>query len=80
MCRIMCLTIGLRFDQINKLPSCGVLTSYKNRISFWTNPSILFRYVVVKKSEHMPYFDERFFNYGYNKIQYIDHLKYIGYV
>lgn len=27
----------------------------------------------------MPMFDERFINYGYNKVQWLEHLRYMGY-
>ena len=37
------------------------------------------RYLIVRKSDHMPLFDERFINYGYNKQQWVEHLRYIGY-
>lgn len=37
-------------------------------------------YVMVKKSESLPPFDERFVNYGYNKVQWLEHLRYRGYV
>ena len=37
------------------------------------------RYLIVRKSEHMPLFDERFINYGYNKQQWVEHLRYVGY-
>ena len=38
------------------------------------------RYVVVKKSSFLPPFDERFVNYAYNKVQWLEHLRYRGYV
>ena len=38
------------------------------------------RYVVVKKSPLLPSFDERFVNYAYNKVQWLEHLRYRGYV
>lgn len=34
---------------------------------------------MVRKSESMPMFDERFINYGYNKVQWLEHLRYMGY-
>lgn len=37
------------------------------------------RYIVIRKSDHMPLFDESFLNYGYNKQQWIENLRYIGY-
>ena len=37
------------------------------------------RYLIVRKSEHMPLFDERFINYGYNKQQWVENLRYVGY-
>ena len=33
------------------------------------------RYVVVKKSKSLPSFDERFINYGFNKISYVETLR-----
>ena len=35
--------------------------------------------MVVKKTSNLPYFDERFINYGYNKVQWLEHLRYLGY-
>lgn len=35
-------------------------------------------YVMVKKSK-VPLFDERFINYGYNKVQWIENLRYLGF-
>ena len=35
-------------------------------------------YVLLKRSSNTPLFDERFKNYGYNKVQLIEHLKYKG--
>ena len=34
------------------------------------------RYVMLKYTENTPLYDERFVNYGYNKIQFIEQLKY----
>lgn len=36
-------------------------------------------YIMVRRSNHLPLFDERFINYGYNKVQWIEHLRWIGY-
>ena len=36
-------------------------------------------YIVVKKSAKLPHFDERFVNYGKNKVQWIIHLRLLGY-
>ena len=36
-------------------------------------------YIVVRKSPELPLFDERFVNYAYNKVQWIEHLRYRGY-
>ena len=35
-------------------------------------------YLVVRRSAHLPLFDERFINYGYNKVQWVEHLRWIG--
>ena len=37
------------------------------------------RYVMVKYSKDMFLFDERFINYGFNKVQWIENLRYMGY-
>lgn len=34
------------------------------------------RYVMLKYTEQTPLYDERFVNYGYNKIQFIEQLKF----
>ena len=34
---------------------------------------------MVRKSLTMPMFDERFVNYGYNKVQWLEHLRFVGY-
>ena len=34
---------------------------------------------MVRKVSAMPRFDERFVNYGYNKVQWVAHLRYAGY-
>lgn len=36
-------------------------------------------YVMVKKTDSLPRFDERFVNYGYNKVQWLEHLRYVGF-
>lgn len=36
-------------------------------------------YVMVKKTSFLPPFDESFFNYGFNKVQWIENLRYNGY-
>ncbi|KAK8809906.1 hypothetical protein WA158_000849 [Blastocystis sp. Blastoise] len=36
-------------------------------------------YVVLKKTNDLPLFNEEFINYGWNKIQWIEHLRYTGY-
>ena len=36
-------------------------------------------YVMVKRSSHLPLFDERFINYGKDKISWIENLRYDGY-
>ena len=38
------------------------------------------RYVVVKKVPGMPRFDERFANYAFNKVEWLEHLRYRGYM
>ncbi len=36
-------------------------------------------YVMVRRSEHLPPFDERFINYGFNKVEWVETLRYLGY-
>lgn len=37
------------------------------------------RYLLVQKVDSLPLYDERFVGYGWNKVQWIEHLRYIGY-
>lgn len=34
---------------------------------------------MVKKSPYLPLFNEDFYNYGFNKVQWIEHLRYSGF-
>lgn len=34
------------------------------------------RYLVLKYGPNLPLFDERFINYGYNKIEYMEQLRF----
>jgi glycosyltransferase-like protein LARGE len=34
---------------------------------------------MVKRTEILPLFDERFINYGLNKVQWIETLRYLGF-
>lgn len=34
---------------------------------------------MVKRTASLPLFDERFINYGFNKVQWIENLRYMGY-
>ncbi|CBK23214.2 uncharacterized protein [Blastocystis hominis] len=34
---------------------------------------------MVHRTESLPLFDERFINYGFNKVQWIENLRYFGY-
>ena len=36
-------------------------------------------YVLLRYDADTPLFDERFVNYGYNKVQWLEHLRYRGY-
>ena len=36
-------------------------------------------YVFVKRSEFLPRFDERFVDYGKNKVQFVSHLRMLGF-
>ena len=36
-------------------------------------------YMVVKKTATLPLFNETFVNYAYDKVQWIEHLRWIGY-
>lgn len=36
-------------------------------------------YLLVQKMDSLPLYDERFVGYGWNKVQWIEHLRYIGY-
>ena len=34
---------------------------------------------MVRRSSHLPLFDERFINYGFNKVEWIETLRYRGF-
>lgn len=34
---------------------------------------------MVRKTTSLPWFDERFVNYGYNKVQWLEHLRFVGF-
>ena len=34
---------------------------------------------MIKRSERIPLFNELFINYGFNKVQWIENLRYMGY-
>lgn len=36
-------------------------------------------YVMIKRSERIPLFNELFINYGFNKVEWIENLRYLGY-
>ena len=36
-------------------------------------------YVLLRYDAETPLFDERFANYGYNKVQWLEHLRYVGF-
>jgi glycosyltransferase-like protein LARGE len=36
-------------------------------------------YLIVKKSNSLPLFEERFVNYGFNKVEWITNLRYAGF-
>lgn len=55
------------------LPSSIPLTKVKCFRERFLEP-----YVMVKKNG-IPLFDERFINYGYNKVEWIEHLRYMGF-
>ena len=40
---------------------------------------MIIRYLVLKYTSELPLFDERFVNYGYNKVQWVTNLRYVGF-
>lgn len=60
------------------MQKCSVLEIvYKNRGVF--KVSLIYRYLLLKYDQDMLLFDERFVDYGCNKVQYVDHLRLLGY-
>lgn len=51
----------------------GVISKLKCVMNDFQEP-----YVMLKRSSTTPLFDERFVNYGYNKVQLVEHLRYQG--
>lgn len=52
--------------------------NFQEPYSFFSYSKYLCRYVMVKKSEHLPPFPEQFI-YGNDKVVWIQHIRYIGY-
>lgn len=74
----MCIPSGthsLRRCMLRELRACSLI--FRNR-SIATS-SLFCSYVLLKRSPETPLFDERFVNYGYNKVQLIEHLRAMGY-
>ena len=72
--RVASRTHSYHFDEWNTLPP----TTYVTDVACMEN-DIQEPYIVVKRSEKLPQFDERFVNYGKNKVQWITHLRLLGY-
>lgn len=53
-------------------------TTSKSRMLLLPSSTIS-RYLLLKKTADLPSFDERFVNYGYNYISYIETLRFTGY-
>ena len=66
----------MRFPyRIIRLRSTAGITLFKNRrCRRW----LLSSFVIVSKTA-LPQFDEDFVDYGYNKVQWLEHLRYMGY-
>lgn len=72
--RVASHTHSYHFDEWNTLPANIHVTEVKCMENDIQEP-----YIVVKRSDHLPEFDERFVNYGKNKVQWITHLRLLGY-
>ena len=74
----MCIQSGLHSLERSMLHEWDVcLLISKNRCIFIH--LLFYSYVLLKRSPETPLFDERFVNYGYNKVQLIEHLRSLGY-
>lgn len=62
------------FDEWYTLPSDTYVTPLPCLYNDIQEP-----YVFVKLTDRVPHFDERFVNYGKNKVQWITHLRLLGY-
>lgn len=62
----------MRVYSLRKL--CAFLINYRNRNEVING--MMCSYLVLKYTPSLPLFDERFINYGYNKIQYMEHLRF----
>ena len=56
----------------------GNTTSVLSRIRCFT-ADFQEPYVLLRYQESTPLFDERFINYGFNKVEWIENLRYLGY-
>ena len=57
-----------------KLPSSSVVAKVKCFVNDFQEP-----YVLLRRAPETPMFDERFVNYGYNKVQLFEHLRAANY-
>ena len=58
-----------------------MIQSFKNKIQepyFMFSSIPLPRYFIIPKNEHLPLFIELFYNYGKDKIQWVENVRYVG--
>lgn len=75
-----CVDIGSKAGQEYLFPKWYNLapTNHSTPLDCWSN-ELMQPFVVVAKSNHLPQFDQRFYGYGMNRVQWLSHLRYLGY-
>ena len=90
VCSYACMAFGSRQLQLYVMPSwfgvsrTSVVSQMDCAFTDFQEPSLHFlvlrcRYVILKYTPSTPMYDERFVNYGYNKLQLIEHLRSANY-
>lgn len=64
-------------DSVARVADSLFSYEFYGTVDFWN--SIDCRYLMVRYSPDIPLFHEEFVDYGYNKVQYFEHLRQAGF-
>lgn len=73
------VAIHIDYDDVQRFISAEWWKSHQGVVDLDCLPfRIMEPYVILRRTRNTPLYDECFINYGYNKVQFIDHLLYKG--